>query len=55
MVNKKTISRLNDQQILTVGNDIMAFFEAMHWENDNSDPFADFGAKIEVSDSELPF
>ena len=23
--------------------------------NDSSDPFADFGAKIEVSDSELPF
>ncbi len=24
-------------------------------ESDSSDPFADFGAKIEVSDSELPF
>ena len=24
-------------------------------ENDGTDPFADFGAKIEVSDSELPF
>ena len=30
-------------------------FEGDSSSNNNDDPFADFGAKIEVSDSELPF
>ena len=52
-------SRANGQEATGFNNDSSNItpydFPTSEPTNNSSDPFADFGAKIEVSDSELPF
>jgi len=52
-------SRANGQDTTSFNNDSSNVtpydFPTSEPTNNSSDPFADFGAKIEVSDSELPF
>ena len=52
-------SRANNQDTTSFNNDSSNVtpydFPTSEPTNNSSDPFADFGAKIEVSDSELPF
>lgn len=52
-------SRANNQDTTSFNNDSSNVtpydFPTSEVTNNSSDPFADFGAKIEVSDSELPF
>ena len=52
-------SRANNQDATSFNNDSSNVtpydFPTSEPTNNSSDPFADFGAKIEVSDSELPF
>ena len=52
-------SRANNQETTSFNNDSSNVtpydFPTSEVTNNSSDPFADFGAKIEVSDSELPF
>lgn len=52
-------SRANNQETTSFNNDSSNVtpydFPTSEVTNSSSDPFADFGAKIEVSDSELPF